>query len=58
MEEIKEFLINMYQSADSDTKEKIRHLLKSEVVDICKCPICGETFNPDENGKHSVVIFD
>ena len=48
----------MYQSADSDTKEKIRHLLKSEVVDICKCPMCGETFNPDENMKHSVVIFD
>lgn len=58
MEEIKEFLINMYQSADEDTKRRIKILLKNEVVDYCKCPRCGEKFEPEEGRKSSILMYD
>ena len=58
MEEIKEFLINQYQSADEDTKKRIKILLKNEVVDYCKCPKCGTKFTPEEGQKSSVLMYE
>lgn len=58
MEEIKEFLINMYQSADEDAKKRIKILLKNEVVDRCKCPKCGSKFTPEEGFKSGILMYD
>ena len=57
MEEIKEFLINQYNGADSMTKERIRILLKETVVTMCKCPQCYHKFTPEDGFKSGLRMY-
>jgi hypothetical protein len=59
MKEIKDFLTNMYKSSTNEiTKENIKLLLENEVVTWCKCPRCGEKFEPKDGFKSGRFIYD
>lgn len=58
MQEIKEFLLNSYNGATTETKRRIKILLKEWVVDRVKCVRCGEKFTPEEGQKSAIKIFN
>jgi len=58
MEEIREFLNAQYQGADAETKRRIEILLQNEVVTRCKCPKCGEKFEPKDGFKSGLLMYD
>jgi hypothetical protein len=56
--ELKEEIILLLNCTESaKIKEKLLFILNGNVIDMCKCPMCGETFNVDENEKHSFKIL-
>lgn len=60
MDEIKEFLTNMYQGANNPVKERIKILLRDEVITNHKCSDCGNKFptNDENNMKSSILMFN
>ena len=59
MDNIKDYLKTMYNSSSDFVKERIKILLREEVVTRHKCCKCGNKFdtNCEENHKSGIVIF-
>ena len=57
MDNIRKLLEGMYESVDEETKEAIDVILNESIVERCKCPMCGEKFDPRENLKYAKTIL-
>jgi hypothetical protein len=59
MDEIKEYLTIQFQGSSDFVKERIKILLRDEVVTYHKCCKCGNKFetNDEENFKRGITIF-
>lgn len=58
IETLKEELIILINCTDDvNLKAKLRNILHGEQVLRCKCPKCGEKFEPKDNLKLSVKIL-
>ena len=56
-ENIIEFLKIQYNGADEKLKQQIRTILNESIVVRCKCPQCGEKFDPSEHVKYSKKLL-
>ena len=56
-ENIIEYLKIQYNGADEDLKQKIRTILNESIVESCKCPKCGEKFDPRDHLKYTKKIL-
>ena len=58
IEEVREDLINLLNCTDDvEMKAKLKTILQDDIVERCRCPMCGEKFDPRKNIKHSKRIL-
>ena len=58
IEDIKDYLINLYNcTEDTKIRIKLKTILQGSIIKRCKCPMCGEKFDPIENMKYSEKIL-
>jgi hypothetical protein len=55
---LKEEITLLYNCTDdSEMKAKLRRISSGEIILRCKCPMCGEKFDPKKNMKLSEKIL-
>lgn len=58
IEELREDIITLLNCTDdAEMKKKLKTILQESIVQRCKCPSCGEKFDPRENMKYAKRIL-
>lgn len=58
IETLKEEIINLRNCTDNpELIKRLYSILNGDIIDYCKCPKCGEKFDPREEMKSSYKIL-